>query len=133
MAATQGVPRWIAAIPLAACLALLCIAVFDPRESAFPAGRGSVAMAGLAFGWAGAAVLINTLATPHRQLLLALNSSALLLSLGAVPLVMAWHGGGVRWPLLVGGLVCVSLAAGAVRSARRERPSEKGRPTSRCS
>jgi len=109
----------IGLLPVLAGGALLGIAGLDPRGDAFPAGRAPVAAAGLAFFFAGVAVLINGLGTPYRTALLRINAVLLLGSFAAVPLSMA-GAGEPEWPLIVGGIVCLAFAASALRAAVRE-------------
>jgi len=109
----------IGLIPVLIGGALLGIAGLDPRDDAFPAGRAPVAAAGLAFFFAGVAVLINGLGTPYRTALLRINAVLLLGCFAAVPLSIAWSSG-AEWPLLVGGIICLAFAASALRAAVRE-------------
>jgi hypothetical protein len=109
---------FVGLLPVLAGGALLGIAGFDSREDAFRAGRVPVAAAGVAFLLAGAAIVINGIDTPYRKALLRINAAFLLSAFGAVPLAIAWSSG-PKW-LLVGGIVCLILAASAVRAAVRE-------------
>ena len=64
---------------------LLIAAAFDSRDDALPVGRGAVVATGLAFTFAGTAIMINGWRTKYRKLLLTINGTLLLGSLAAVP------------------------------------------------
>jgi hypothetical protein len=63
---------------LAAGVALALIAIFDPRESAFPAGRGPVFLAALVFGLAGVALGVNQVQSRYKPALQTLFGTLLL-------------------------------------------------------
>ena len=97
------------------------IALFDPREGAFPSGRLPVVAAGGAFFFAGTAILINGLETQYRSALLTLNSTMLLGSFAAVPLFLVFgERTGSSALLWLSAFVCVGFVALGVRTAVRE-------------
>ena len=106
-------------VPLGAGLLLLLIAFLDPRDGAFASGRGPVAAAGVVFGLAGLAVVIDGFDTPYRGALLALNATVLMGAFACVPLGIAWSGG-LSWQLAVSGGVCLTLAGVSARAALRQ-------------
>ncbi|MGE0455811.1 MAG: hypothetical protein AB7O37_19015 [Vicinamibacteria bacterium] len=77
-----------------------------------------MAAAGVAFLLAGVALFINGIDTRYRTALLRINAALLLTAFGTVPIAIAWSSG-PKW-LLVGGIVCLVLAASAVRAAVQE-------------
>ena len=108
-------PRLLALVP---GIVLVCIGLFDPRESAFSSGRAPVVAAGLVFAFVGAAFLINGLKTPYREALLALNTSFLLGAFALAPVAIVWHSG-FSWPLAGSGIACLGIMAVCLRAAYR--------------
>lgn len=87
--------------------ALIAIALFDEREDAFPAGRGVVAGAGIAFAMAGVAAIMAGLSVRTASvfgLLVAATLGAIGLWLGLIELHPA---------LLLGSAVLLGLAGAA--------------------
>jgi hypothetical protein len=81
-------------IPTAVCLtagvALSLIAIFDPREHAFPAGRGPVFGAALVFGLAGVALGVKEIESRYRPALQTLLGTLLLAGFAGLSACMTW-------------------------------------------
>lgn len=106
-------------VPIIIGVAFMLVAVFDPRDEAFPSGRMAVVAAGAVFVLAGNAVLINALKTRYRRLLLTLNGTFLLLSFASVPLLLSLGKTGERL-LLVPFFICIILVVVGVGALLRE-------------